>query len=282
MPAAHVLLTAVFLVLAAISPWVVWESTALSIERVEVEIAGLPPEFGGFTIAHITDIHGRRLDPAGALVAAVRAAGPDIIVATGDFVDGSLSELGRVTPLIRALREVAPVYAVSGNHDYRAGWPSVAAALRECGVVVLENDHVSLVRGPVQLILAGVSDPTTRRHDLGAAVPQDSAAPVILLAHGPALHQRLRDGEDAEPELALLDAVSLTVAGHTHGGQIKLPLIGAVTNASGRPFPRSYIQGLSWEGSGWLYISRGLGYTILPVRFLSRPELAIVTLRASP
>jgi len=278
--------------LAALVPWILHESTSLAVERVEVPIAGLPQEFDGFKIAQITDIHGRRLDPAGALVAEVMAARPDIIAATGDFVDDSLSELSRVTPLLRALAEITPIYAVSGNHDYRAGWSSVAAELRQCGVTVLENDHVSLGRGAGRLVLAGISDPTTRRHDLRAAIPEDSAVPVILLAHGPALFQRLRDaghggdvqaGDVQSGESALLSKVALTIVGHTHGGQMKLPLIGAVSNASGRPFPRSYVEGLSWEGSGWLYISRGLGYTILPLRFLSRPELTIITLRvASP
>jgi predicted MPP superfamily phosphohydrolase len=78
---------------------------------------------------------------------------------------------------------------------------------------------------------------------------------------------------------ASLDRVSLTLAGHTHGGQVKLPFLGAVTTASGRLFPPSHVEGLSREGDGWLYINRGLGQGGLAFRFLSRREVTIITLR---
>lgn len=265
----------------AVLCWTVWENTALSLERVEVPITGLPAEFEGFTIVQITDIHGRRFDPDGYLVRSIKAARPDIIVATGDFVDEKLSEFSRIAPLFEAVSAVAPTYAVSGNHDYRAGWPEIARKLRECGVIVLENEHVRLVNGSAELIIAGVSDPVTRRHDLEAAVPEEASGPVILLAHAPHLHRWLSEGRN-DGQLMRLRSVSLALVGHTHGGQIRLPLIGAVTNGSGQPFPRSYVAGLSREGSGWLYISRGLGYTILPLRFLSRPEVSVITLRKGP
>lgn len=270
---------AVLALLAALVAWVAWETTSLAVEKVDVPIPGLPAEFDGFTIVQVTDLHGRRLDPAGALIAAAKAARPDIIAATGDFVDGDVSELDGIVPLLNALAAIAPTYAVSGNHDYLAGWDAVAKALRGCGVAVLENEHVSLVRGRSEVTLAGVSDPVTRRHDLRAAIPEEPAGPIVLLAHGPELHRRLREGRD-DGQLGLLSHVSLTLVGHTHGGQIKIPFIGAVTNASGRAFPRTYVEGLTWEGAGWLYISRGIGYTIFPLRFLSRAELTVLTLRS--
>lgn len=269
-----------FLVAAVFASWLVWQSTTVVVERVEISIAGLAADLEGYTIVQVTDIHGRHISDRGTVIAAVKAAQPDIIVATGDFVDSSLSELPGMRPFIEALAAISPVYAVSGNHDHKAGWPAVAAFLRGCGVAVLENEHVTLRRGAGEIVLAGVSDPVTRRHDLLSAIPAGGTALVVLLAHSPILHQRLREGGDRDPGLPSLAAVSLTLTGHTHGGQIKLPLIGAMSNASGRPFPRSYVEGLSWEGHGWLYISRGLGYTILPFRFLSRPELTVVTLRA--
>jgi predicted MPP superfamily phosphohydrolase len=267
-------------------PTAAWQSTSIALTRVDVPIAGLPPEFDGFRVLHVTDIHGRRLDPQGWLVAAIRAARPDVIAATGDFVDSSVKELAAITPFLRELAGIAPTYAVSGNHDYLAGWPAVASALRECGITVLENRSAQIRRGGCAIVLAGISDPMTRRHDLAAAIPSGGESPVILLSHAPFLHQRLREDGERDPSvaaaLAPLKSVALTLAGHTHGGQIKLPLIGALSNASGRPFPRSYVEGLSWEGYGWLYISRGLGYTIMPLRFLARAEATILTLRVAP
>lgn len=283
---ARLWLRSLALLAALFAPWLVWQSTAVAVVRVEISVSGLPGAFDGFTVAHISDIHGRRIDPQGTIISAIRAARPDIIAATGDFVDSSATELPRVTPFLQALADISPTYAVSGNHDYLAGWPVVAAALRDCGIVVLENQSVKILRQGQELILAGISDPMTRRHDLEAAIPSGSGSPIILLSHSPFLHRSLREDQGRDPRvdaaLAPLKSVSLTLAGHTHGGQIKLPLVGAMSNASGRPFPRSYVEGLSREGEGWLYISRGLGYTILPLRFLSRPELTLITLRPTP
>lgn len=289
-----VLLTALGVALAlAWLAWLAWQSGALAVERVVLSLPDLPEAFDGFTIAQISDIHGRPVDPEeGPLMRAVRQARPDLVAVTGDHVDRSLAELRHVTPLISALAQVAPVYAVSGNHDHWVGWPQVRAALEAAGAVVLDNSHVVLARGRDEILLAGVADPATRRSDLLAAIPERPPATVILLAHAAHLHQAFarlygRGGQAAVVEqkgqpgygLHRLEAVDLALVGHTHGGQIKLPLIGAVTNASGRPFPRQYVEGLTWEGHGWLYINRGLGYTILPLRLLSRPELTLITLR---
>jgi predicted MPP superfamily phosphohydrolase len=285
-------LAAAALAAAAFIAWVAWQSSALAVERVTITLPQLPAEFDGFTIAHISDIHGRRIDPRGFLVETVRAAGVDMIAATGDFVDGRAQEMDAVVPLLAALADVAPVYAVSGNHDHWAGWGQVAASLTSAGAVVLDNANVILARGGASIMLAGVADPATRRADLMAAVPAAPPDVVILLAHAAHLHEEYarlygRGGRATaveEPRLTgaglhRLELVSLTLAGHTHGGQIKLPLVGALSNASGRAFPREYVEGLTWEGHGWLYINRGLGYTILPLRLLSRPELTLITLR---
>ncbi|MDP3058033.1 MAG: metallophosphoesterase, partial [bacterium] len=85
--------------------------------------------------------------------------------------------------------------------------------------------------------------------------------------------------EGAVLDQPLLHQVALTISGHTHGGQIRLPFFGAPSNASGRLFPKDYVEGLSWEGYGWLYISRGLGVSLLPIRFLAPAEVTIIKLR---
>jgi len=279
------LLLALLLAALAGLPWLAWQSTALDVVRLELPIAGLAPDWDGLVIAQISDIHGRRLDPGGTLFRALRQANPEIIVATGDFVRHRASEMTRVTPLLRSLADLAPLYAVSGNHDHWADWPAIASELRASGAVVLENEHITLTgRQGGELILAGVSDPATGRHNLPAAIPADAAAPILLLAHAPTLHERRAThpaDDTGRDELVLLSRVALTLCGHTHGGQIRLPLIGALSNASGKMFPRAYVQGLTWEGDGWLYINRGLGYSIVPLRLLCRPELTLITLRAA-
>lgn len=280
-----------FIVLMGVASLVlVSETVTISVEQVEVPIIGLPAELDGVRIAQISDLHGRRLSPDGDVYSALEVNQPDLIAITGDIVDHP-AQWDNCQPLLAALPELAPTFAVSGNHDYAAGWEWLAGQLASSGITVLENEWRECAVGQGRLILAGISDPLTQHHDLQTALPPDSASgPVILLAHGPTIFWRdyylpggsLRETRPGVRQLdwELLQRVDLTLAGHTHGGQIKLPLIGAVTTATGQLFPDNYVEGLSWEGSGWLYINRGLGTTGLNIRFLSRPEVTILTLRA--
>jgi len=256
--------------------WIVWETVALSVEQVEIPIKGLPPEFDGFRIAQVSDLHGNRFNPAGCEVQAIKGAGVDLIVATGDHVHRNSKEgVKRILPFMQALVEIAPVYAVSGNHDHWTDWPYIARRFRNAGVTVLENNHVRIKRGAGEIILAGVSDPYTGHDCLIQALPAKADTVIVLLAHTPAWFEPW----NAADAPAALQRISLTLVGHTHGGQIKLPFLGAVTTASGRLFPPSHVEGLSREGDGWLYINRGLGQGWPSFRFLSRREVTIITLR---
>lgn len=274
------------LLLAAAVLW--WSTTALVVELVTVPIADLPDELVGLRIALLSDFHGRRLPPDGQLVRAVQEAGVDLVAAVGDFIDHDVSEMASVLPVLQSLAQVAPVYAVSGNHDYWADWPALAQTLSEAGITVLENSSLLLQRGGATYCLAGIADHYSGHADLAQALLDDWSGLTILLSHSPTLFEPdigdgylTNGGSDWPDRQRLLQRVALTLSGHTHGGQIKLPLIGAVTNGSGQLFPKQHLQGLSWEGSGWLYITRGLGTTgIVRARWLARPELTILTLQA--
>ena len=270
------MLSAVFFFMAIIAGWIVWETVTLSVEYVEIPIEGLPPEFNGFRIAQVSDLHGKSFDPAGSEVQAIRKAGVDMIAATGDYVHrNSVEGINLVLPFMQALVAIAPVYAVSGNHDHWTDWPYITGRLGEAGVMVLENSHIRLNRGAGEIILAGVSDPYTGHGCLTQTLPAQDNTVIVLLAHAPTWFEPW----NAAKAPASLHRVSLTLAGHTHGGQVRLPFIGAVTTASGRLFPPSHVEGLSREGNGWLYINRGLGQGGLAFRFLSRREVTIITLR---
>lgn len=268
------------------SAGVLYETNALSVEWVDVAIPNLPVAFDGFRIALVTDLHGLEVPPDGQLVTAVQNANVDMVAATGDFIDSDTNELSQVLPMLGALAKLAPTYVVSGNHDYWADWDVVAGAIRRLGITVLENGHVRLRRGDDTLVIAGVSDAYTGRDRLDLALPPDDGTVVILLSHSPTLFDPEWSGfyldESIEwPKKAqLLQRASLTLSGHTHGGQIKLPFLGAVSVAGGKVFPKERVEGLSQEPGGWLYISRGLGRTgLIKIRFLSRPEVSILTLR---
>lgn len=277
-------LIAFLLLLMFFAGWVIAETFILSVEHVDIPIEGLPSDFAGFRIVQLSDLHGRRLNPAGREARAVREAEADIIVITGDFVSHSATEIDGIVPFLQTLSAAAPVYAVSGNHDYWTDWPYIAEKLEEAGVKVLQNEHTVLRRGEARVILAGVNDPFTGHGDLAAALPEAADTVVILLAHAPTWFfperaTQTSAGDAAEQNRQLLGQVSLTLAGHTHGGQIKLPFLGALTTASGQLFPRTHVEGLSREeNSGWLYINRGLGQVYLPVRFLSRAEITVINL----
>ncbi len=264
------------------------ENLIIEVVEVNVPIHGLPAAFDGFRLAQLSDLHGRKLDE-GRIEEQLTAAGVDMIALTGDYVrHNNSADMSRLARLLDTLPQVAPTFAVSGNHDMAAGWAPIAAELREHGVTVLENTYTTIARGDAQLVLAGLAYPHDSLAKLSRTIPT-GAGPVILLAHSPQVYtQHLAVDYLGEPLIgypnvaawaSLIERPALTLSGHTHGGQIKLPFIGAVTTASGELFPRQHIEGLSWEGSGWLYISRGLGYTGVPLRFLSRPELTIITLK---
>jgi predicted MPP superfamily phosphohydrolase len=260
-------MAALFLVLSGV---VLRETVAIKVEEVRIEIPGLPAGLDGFRMVQLTDLHGRGLPLK--VMRVIEDYSPHLIALTGDYVSSSLRDMERITPFLRALSDIAPTYAVSGNHDFHVGWPSIRSALRAQGVVVLENEHLLVRHREQDLVLVGVDDPATGRDNLRAALPplRDDQTTVIVLAHAPTWFELNRT--------ELLKGVDLVLSGHTHGGQIKLPFIGAVTNASGRLFPQAYVDGLSHENGTWLYISRGLGYTGIPIRFMSRPEITLVTL----
>ncbi|NLY53068.1 MAG: hypothetical protein GX060_00310 [Firmicutes bacterium] len=258
------------------------ENWVIEVVNVDITIDILPPEFDGFTIGQLTDLHGRKLN-CNWVRKQLSGAGVDIITLTGDYVRRDVHDMEGLEPLLALLPEIAPTYAVNGNHDWAAGWDKIAAILQKHGIRVLEDEYVTLQRGDAQLLLSGVSYPYSSTADLAAALPS-SQWPLVLLTHSPQIFadypsNMLMGWQERELWGELLARPNLTLVGHTHGGQIKLPFIGAVTTASGELFPRRHVQGLSREAGGWLYISRGLGYTGIPLRFLSRPELTIVTLR---
>ncbi|NLW18033.1 MAG: hypothetical protein GX033_10435 [Firmicutes bacterium] len=270
-----------WILLVAIVGIYIWENHVIEVVEIEVPIKGLAADLEGMKIAHLSDLHGRRLNTRW-VEKRLLGAGIDIIALTGDYVRGrDESSVERLEPLLEVLPQIAPTYAVNGNHDQAAGWPEIRARLEGQGIYVLDNTYTSIQRGTARLVLAGLAYPYNSVDNLRSALPTTNET-IVLLTHSPQVfrqEQPLMRRADRALWEELMQRPALTLVGHTHGGQIKIPLLGAVTTASGRLFPREHIQGLSWEGAGWLYISRGIGYTGLPLRFLSRPEIAIITLK---
>ena len=240
--------------------------------ETDVFIEGLPPGFEGFRIAQLTDIHHSRLVPLGEVVRVVelaRKARPDLVVLTGDYTTSLRRFIEPCAEALGALDAPGGTWAVLGNHDHYTDPELTARALSRHRVQVLSNAHTVVERGGDAIQLAGVDDWGWGAADFARALGRlDPARPTVLLAHEP----RVFDMEGARP-------ASLTISGHTHGGQVCLPVVGAPARFFFGEELR-YLRGLYEREGRQLYVSRGTGVVGLPVRLGARPEVAVLRLRA--
>lgn len=229
----------------------------------ELSVSGLPPALDGLRISLITDIHHSRIVPAADVVQAIdlaMSARPDLIVLGGDYVTfGDRTFVGPVADLLGSLRAPHGVFAVLGNHDDDRDMP---AALAGKGFAVLKDQRTQVTIRNETLTLAGIRF-WTRRVENIARIVKGAEGTVLLLAHDP---RRLA-------EAASLN-VPAVLSGHTHGGQIVLPGVGALAR---RSFP--VLSGLGAQGDTSIFVSRGVGTIYVPVRINCPPEVALLTLR---
>ena len=231
----------------------------------------LPAAFDGFRIVQLSDLHGAVFGKNSArLLRAVREAKPDLIALTGDLADRD-TDFADVDALLAALTALAPVYYVSGNHEWSAhALAPLQAMFERYGVRYLRNESVYLERGGERLALAGVEDPNGRAdqptpEEVAAALPQDMFR--VLLGHR-------NYWAEEYPDLP----VDLILCGHAHGGVIRLPGLGGVLDHHGTLFP-AYSDGVFTSGSYKMVVSRGLGNTGGVPRFYNNPEVVTVVLK---
>lgn len=242
--------------------------------ETEIFIRDLPAGFENFRIAHITDVHHSRIvsiDEVRRVVALANNTKPDIIVLTGDY---TTSRRNYIEPCAEALGELAApegVWAVLGNHDHYTDGELTARALTRRQINLLNNANTTLTRaGGDALQLSGVDDWGWGKADWGRALRGlNRARPSLLLSHDPVVL------DEAEAR-----GLSLILSGHTHGGQICLPGIGAPAGWLANNL--RYLRGLYEREGTQLYVSRGTGMIGLPVRLGARPEVAVLRLRRKP
>ena len=268
---------AALIVLALLGAGMLLSKYGLGVTRLELGLEGLPEGFDGFRIVQLSDLHGSRFGEGNArLIEKVRAEEPELIALTGDFLDEGKTEreLPELEALVRELAAIAPVYFVSGNHDWASGEAyTLFETLEAAGAVCLRNEYLRLERGGDSIVLAGVDDPNGPAEmaepdefvaQLRKEAPEDF---VLLLAHRAYWAERY-PGLD----------VDLILCGHTHGGVVRLPFVGGLAASNMGLFPE-YDAGL-FELPGYtLFISRGLGNSVPLPRFLNTPELVSITLR---
>ena len=263
-----------FLALAA---FVCWNNNALEITGVEFTSSRLPAAFDGVVAVQLSDFHGKEFGEGNErLLEAVAAQSPDLIVVTGDLVDENTKRpLEYAASIGGALSALAPTYFVTGNHEWAARQAEdICAVLEGAGVVCLRNETVPIERDGARILLSGVDDPNAYADQ---KTPEDVARELLktygendfrlLLAH--------RNDRFASEYYRL--GYDLTLAGHAHGGLIRLPLTDGLIDPHQGFFP-SYTAGFYTVEGAKLFVSRGLGNIFPSVRLFNRPELVALTL----
>lgn len=267
------------LVLICLAAWTIWGNTALEVNEYEVRSDRIPEAFTGFRIAQVSDLHNAEFGENNSkLIELLSQTEPDIIVLTGDLIDSRYTDIGIALEFARQAVQIAPVYYVSGNHEARvAEYGNLKMSLEKAGVIVLENEKTKLTREGENITLIGLDDPSFREDylfgDSESVVKQaivdlqnESDGYTILLSHRPELF-----------DLYVETGMDLVFSGHAHGGQFRLPLIGGVVAPNQGFFPK-YDAGQFTEEDTTMIVSRGVGNSIIPIRFNNRPEIVVVTL----
>lgn len=259
-----------------------WGNNTVSCEAYTFSSPRLPQGWDGARIVHLSDLHGKEFGRDSVrLLRAVEEAQPELIVITGDIADGR-SGLDALPALLQGLTDIAPVYYISGNHEWAAGFIGRLRELfEEAGVTYLRNESVTLTRGGDSILLAGIEDPNgyadqKRPQEVADEVCAAGDEPFwLLLAH----RNNLFRGE-----YCALGA-DLTLCGHGHGGIWRPPFTDGLISTTLELFP-SYTDGFyscdcGQCGGAQVFVSRGLGNSPRIPRLFNRPEVAVLTLEIS-
>jgi uncharacterized protein len=250
----------------------------IDIVHRSIAIKNLPTPFHGYRIVQLSDIHlDEYTEPffLERIVHQVNILAPELVLLTGDFIThGSLTFIAgdhavhRCAEILATL--TAPLrYAILGNHDVTFNGPLVIEALTSRGTPVLVNQYLPIERSGARLWLCGVDDPGTSHPDLDLTLPANPDGPVLLMAHEP----DFADHVIAHPRGPLVD---LMLAGHSHGGQIRLPFLGPlILPPMGEKYPEGYYRFDRLQ----LYVNRGIGTVGLPLRLNCPPEITVITLQ---
>jgi hypothetical protein len=275
-----ILVLALFLL--GIGPFCWWQNNGLVVTKMEYKNDRIPVGFREYRIVQVSDLHNKEFGKGNArLLDKLRECQPDIIVITGDLIDSRKTKVAVALKCIKQMAEVAPVYYVSGNHEYNSGqYATLKEELVAVGATVLDNSGFILERDGEQIALIGLADTAffeygndymAENKDIFAQELADLATEyhgmfTILLSHRP-----------EKMSVYVAQDIDLVFAGHAHGGQFRLPLLGGLVAPDQGLFPK-YTSGLyELDGTG-MVVSRGLGNSIVPLRIFNRPELVVVKL----
>lgn len=272
------LIFALFLLFICV--WLYWSNTSIQVIYYTISSGKLSAAFDGFTVVHVSDLHNRSFgEEQSILIEKIKEQDPDIIVVTGDLIDRNKTNVDVAMEFVEGALEIAAVYYVNGNHEtVSQEYGVLRERMETAGVCVLENESAVFEKDGNEIKISGITDPRSS----GSENKNEKQVVVEALS-------RLRIDKDEfnillshRPEHMSLYAYAgydLVLSGHTHGGQIRLPVIGAIFAPNQGFFPE-YTAGAYYEEDTCEIISRGLGNSMIPLRLFNRPEIVVCRLKS--
>ena len=260
--------------------FIVWQNNSIVVSKTDFFNEKVTADFDGFKIVQISDLHNKQFGSnQKKLLKEVKSLSTDMIVITGDLIDRRKYDLEAAMNFIDGSVKIAPTYYVSGNHESWSGeYTTIKKRLNASGVVIMDDTALEVLKGNSAIKLLGLSDPDfltenynegTDTSKLKAQLKQweDSDEFTVLLSHRPELF-----------ELYCKYNMDLVFTGHAHGGQFRLPFVGGLFSPDQGLLPQ-YTAGYYTEDTTTMFVSRGLGNSIFPIRLFNRPEIVAVTLK---
>lgn len=269
------------LILFLILGRIYYDNTFINVTRYNIKNKNIPKNFNNFKIIQISDLHSRVFGKDNKLlIDKIKAEKPDIIVITGDIINKRNYEDKKIIALVSKIKNIAPIYYVNGNHEsWSEKYNMLRGKLIENGVILMENSSIEIKSGNKKLQLLGINDPSFINNDYMSEsdklnqidktlneISTDKRLYKILLSHRPELIELYKKNE-----------IDLVFSGHTHGGQVRFPIIGAIIAPEQGFFPK-YDKGIFNEEKTTMIVSSGLGNSVVGLRLFNPPEIVLVKL----
>ena len=243
------------------------EANSLSLEKINIKIKRLPKKLDGFRLIHLSDIHHSPFTNLEHIIRTVKISNrlkPDMFVLTGDYVSHETEYIEPVAKVLGELKSEFGTFACLGNHDHWTNPEMITNSFRAAGITMLINEGLRFEARGASFWLAGVDDHLVGKTDLPASLKGSYADEMkLVLAHNPVIFRQ-----------AVKEKVDLILSGHTHGGQVK------IRDEEKRILPRrKFTNGLHERKDTQIYITRGIGTVVLPIRYQCPPEISLIELQ---
>lgn len=275
-----IVLYLILFLIAFITIWTVWGNITVKTTSFNIVNDSIPKSFDGTKIAHISDLHNAQFGKDNSvLINILKSEKPNIIAITGDLVDYEHTDIDVAISFIKEAVNIAPCYYVTGNHEAWLGakYSILEEQLINCGVIVLHNQTIRIEKEDEYIQIIGIDDPDYAKNEFIFGSSSDVITKEIekslmtdgykiLLSHRPEMFK-----------IYVEKNIDLILCGHAHGGQFRLPFIGGLI-APDQGFLPEYDAGSYNDGKSTMIVSRGIGNSIIPIRFNNRPEIVFINL----